>query len=325
MPEAKLAREAELPYALVAMVTDYDCWHPDHDHVTVDQVIKVLHGNADKARAPGHARGAETCRRCARRRRPPSNMLSIRRLHHRAGGRDPAFAKLDRSAAKLCHGRAETARRRAGRFLLEFEIRRSPWEVQMDFADVIRTIPDYPKNGIMFRDITTLLGNPRAFRAAVDALVQPYAGMRIDQVAGIEARGFILGGAVAHQLSAGFVPVRKKGKLPCTVHRRGLRSGIWHRSRGDPYRRRAAGRPRPRWSTTSSPPAAPPLPPSSFSSAPAPRSWAACFVDRPAGSGRRRQDPRARQGSDDAGDVRRALVLLCHKFLRCAERETGAA
>jgi adenine phosphoribosyltransferase len=87
----------------------------------------------------------------------------------------------------------------------------------MNFADAIRTIPDYPKKGIMFRDITTLLGNPRAFRAAVDQLVQPYAGVRIDKVAGIEARGFILGGAVAHQLSTGFVPVRKKGKLPHTV------------------------------------------------------------------------------------------------------------
>lgn len=66
----------------------------------------------------------------------------------------------------------------------------------------------------MFRDITTLLGNARAFRTVVDQMVQPYAGMRIDKVAGIEARGFILGGAVAHQLSVGFVPVRKKGKLP---------------------------------------------------------------------------------------------------------------
>src|SRR4030095_3029075 len=84
----------------------------------------------------------------------------------------------------------------------------------MDFSTAVRSIPDYPKKGIIFRDITTLLGNPRAFRAAVDALVQPYAGVRIDKVAGIEARGFILGGAVAHQLSVGFVPVRKKGKLP---------------------------------------------------------------------------------------------------------------
>jgi adenine phosphoribosyltransferase len=87
----------------------------------------------------------------------------------------------------------------------------------MDFKTVIRTIPDYPKPGIMFRDITTLLGNPRAVRRAVDELVQPYAGVRIDKVAGIEARGFILGGAVAHQLSTGFVPVRKKGKLPFSV------------------------------------------------------------------------------------------------------------
>ncbi len=84
----------------------------------------------------------------------------------------------------------------------------------MDFKPTIRTIPDYPKKGIQFRDVTTLLGNPRAFRAAVDALVQPYAGVRVDKIAGIEARGFILGGAVAHQLSTGFVPVRKKGKLP---------------------------------------------------------------------------------------------------------------
>src|SRR5471030_72599 len=89
----------------------------------------------------------------------------------------------------------------------------------MDFKTVIRTIPDYPKPGIMFRDITTLLGNPRAFRRAVDEMVQPYAGLRLDKVAGIEARGFILGGAVAHQLSTGFVPVRKKGKLPHDIVR----------------------------------------------------------------------------------------------------------
>jgi adenine phosphoribosyltransferase len=78
----------------------------------------------------------------------------------------------------------------------------------------IRTIADYPKPGILFRDITTLLGNARAFRRAIDELVQPYAGTKIDQIAGIEARGFILGGAMAHQLSAGFIPIRKKGKLP---------------------------------------------------------------------------------------------------------------
>src|SRR5689334_11349777 len=86
--------------------------------------------------------------------------------------------------------------------------------LENDLKAAIRSIPDYPKPGIMFRDITTLLGDARAFRRAVDELVQPWAGGKIDKVAGIEARGFILGGAVAHQVSAGFVPIRKKGKLP---------------------------------------------------------------------------------------------------------------
>lgn len=87
----------------------------------------------------------------------------------------------------------------------------------IDLKNTIRSIPDYPKKGIMFRDITTLLGNPSAFRMAVDALVQPWIGQKIDKVVGLEARGFILGGAVAHQLGAGFVPIRKKGKLPSTT------------------------------------------------------------------------------------------------------------
>ncbi|AYG66857.1 MULTISPECIES: adenine phosphoribosyltransferase [unclassified Rhizobium] len=88
-----------------------------------------------------------------------------------------------------------------------------------ELAASIRSIPDYPKPGIIFRDITTMLGDARAFRRAVDALVQPYAGTKIDKVAGMEARGFILGGAVAHQLSSGFVPIRKKGKLPHDIVR----------------------------------------------------------------------------------------------------------
>lgn len=86
-----------------------------------------------------------------------------------------------------------------------------------DLAASIRAIPDYPKPGIIFRDITTLLGDARAFRRAVDTLLLPFVGTKIDKVAGIEARGFILGGAAAHQLSAGFVPIRKKGKLPHTT------------------------------------------------------------------------------------------------------------
>jgi adenine phosphoribosyltransferase len=87
----------------------------------------------------------------------------------------------------------------------------------MPLKSLIRTIPDYPKRGIQFRDITTLLQDAAGLRLAVDGLVAPFRGMRVDKVAGIEARGFILGGAVAVALGAGFVPVRKPGKLPHTT------------------------------------------------------------------------------------------------------------
>ncbi|MFU8865918.1 MAG: adenine phosphoribosyltransferase [Rhodobacterales bacterium] len=80
--------------------------------------------------------------------------------------------------------------------------------------DYIRTIVDFPHEGILFRDVTTLFADPRGFRMAVDQMLHPYAGQRIDAVVGLEARGFILGGAIAHQLGTGFVPIRKKGKLP---------------------------------------------------------------------------------------------------------------
>ena len=83
--------------------------------------------------------------------------------------------------------------------------------------DYIRTIVDFPHEGIMFRDVTTLFADPRGFRMCIDQLLHPYAGEEIDKVVGLEARGFILGGAIAHQLSVGFVPIRKKGKLPGTT------------------------------------------------------------------------------------------------------------
>jgi len=81
----------------------------------------------------------------------------------------------------------------------------------------IRTIVDFPHEGILFRDVTTLFADARGFRMAVDQMLHPYAGQRIDKVVGLEARGFILGGAIAHQLGCGFVPIRKKGKLPGTT------------------------------------------------------------------------------------------------------------
>ena len=80
--------------------------------------------------------------------------------------------------------------------------------------DYIRTIVDFPHEGILFRDVTTLFNDPRGFRMCIDQLLHPYAGEQIDKVVGLEARGFIIGGAIAHQLTLGFVPIRKKGKLP---------------------------------------------------------------------------------------------------------------
>ena len=87
----------------------------------------------------------------------------------------------------------------------------------VDIKSMIRTIPDYPNPGIKFRDITTLLADPVGLRASVDGLVWPFLNSAIHHVVGIEARGFILGGAVAHELGRGFVPIRKKGKLPWTT------------------------------------------------------------------------------------------------------------
>lgn len=86
-----------------------------------------------------------------------------------------------------------------------------------DVKDFIRTIVDFPHEGIMFRDVTTLFADAQGFRMAIDQLLLPYMGRPIDKVVGLEARGFIIGGAIAHQLGKGFVPIRKKGKLPGTT------------------------------------------------------------------------------------------------------------
>ena len=80
--------------------------------------------------------------------------------------------------------------------------------------DYIRTIPDFPHTGIMFRDVTTLFANPRGLGLVIDQMLQPHAGVAVDKIIGLEARGFILGGAIAHQLGKGFIPIRKQGKLP---------------------------------------------------------------------------------------------------------------
>lgn len=84
----------------------------------------------------------------------------------------------------------------------------------MPIKSRIRTVPHYPKQGVMFRDITTLLKDPIGFRVTINELLNRYSDTKIDRVAGIEARGFIVGAALAYQLGLGFVPIRKKGKLP---------------------------------------------------------------------------------------------------------------
>src|SRR3990167_593514 len=84
----------------------------------------------------------------------------------------------------------------------------------MSIRSLIRTVPHYPKRGVMFRDITTLLKDPVGFRITINEFVHRYTGVRLDKIAGIESRGFIIGAAVAFQLGVGFVPIRKKGKLP---------------------------------------------------------------------------------------------------------------
>lgn len=84
----------------------------------------------------------------------------------------------------------------------------------MDLKQHIRSVPDFPKAGILFYDITTLLRDPQGFRATIDQLSRPYRDQHIDAVVGIESRGFILGAAVAQEIGAGFIPIRKPGKLP---------------------------------------------------------------------------------------------------------------
>lgn len=90
-------------------------------------------------------------------------------------------------------------------------------KVELDLKSLVRTIPNYPKKGIMFRDVTTLLKDASGFKACIERLVEPYHMAGIDAVIGIEARGFILGGAVADRLGTGFIPLRKKGKLPAVT------------------------------------------------------------------------------------------------------------
>lgn len=89
----------------------------------------------------------------------------------------------------------------------------------MNLSKIVRNVPDFPKPGIQFKDITTLLSNPEALRYTIDALAERFAGDQVDLIAGIESRGFIFGTPLATKLGVGFIPVRKPGKLPAAIHR----------------------------------------------------------------------------------------------------------
>ena len=153
-PEAILANEAGIEYAVVAMATDYDCWKKSEKPVTWEQVERVMKQNAENVKKV--------------------LMRTIEKIQKKnVVAKDVEFIKSK-----------------------------------------IRTIPNWPKQGVMFRDITTLFKDVDAMKKAIEIFYERYKDKKIDVVAGIEARGFILGGILADKLNAGFVPIRKKGKLP---------------------------------------------------------------------------------------------------------------
>ena len=153
-PEAILAREAGIEYAVIAMATDYDCWKKTEIPVSWEEIKRVMGKNSENVKK-----------------------LLIRTIE-KITNQETTNADLDYIKSK------------------------------------IRTIPDFPKPGIMFRDITTLFQDPQAMKKTIEILHNRYKDKKIDYVAGIEARGFIIGGSLAEKLNCGFIPIRKKGKLP---------------------------------------------------------------------------------------------------------------
>ncbi|MGE3620665.1 MAG: S-methyl-5'-thioadenosine phosphorylase [Acidimicrobiia bacterium] len=195
MPEAKLAREAEMCFATLAMVTDYDCWHPDHGDVTAATVAATFAANAARARqvvrrvVPALAEHPSPCPHGCDRALDDAVITA-------PGSRDRVRAALLASAGLRVGGSPP------------------PVEDPHDLGRLVRTVPDFPRPGILFRDITTLLEDGEGLRRTVGALAGRARPHGIDRVVGIDARGFILGGALAFELGVGFVAVRKQGKLP---------------------------------------------------------------------------------------------------------------
>lgn len=153
-PEAILAREAGIEYAVIAMSTDYDCWKKTEEPVTWEEITRVMNQNSE----------------------------NVKKL-------------LIRTIEKISNQEITNQ--------------------DIDFIkSKITSINNWPKQGVIFRDITTLFQDPQALKKTIEIFYQRYKNKKVDYVAGIEARGFILGGSLAEKLGCGFIPIRKKGKLP---------------------------------------------------------------------------------------------------------------
>ncbi len=163
-PEAALANEAKIPYAAVAMSTDYDCLFEDIEPVSHEEVLKVFAENVDKV--------------------VKLLLYALPKI-----GNDVVLGKA------IAHPSTQ-------------------YPAEFDLKSTIRTIPHWPKPGVMFRDITTLIKNPEAFAYCINRFQEHYKDKQLAKIAGIESRGFIFGAALAKELRLPFVPLRKKGKLP---------------------------------------------------------------------------------------------------------------
>lgn len=171
VPEVVLAKEAGMCYQVIAMATDYDCWHEVEESVDIQMVLRIMKQNAENVKRV--------------------ILEAIPRIREK---RTCSCENLIKGAVIGDTGIKE--------------------EIEIDLKSKIRTVPHFPKKGIMFRDITTLIKDRVGFRKVIDELTSRYRDMDIDLVVGIESRGFIFGGALAYSLGRGFVPIRKPGKLP---------------------------------------------------------------------------------------------------------------
>jgi len=178
VPEVVLAKEAGLHYQVIAMSTDYDCWHEVEESVDIQMVLRIMKQNSENVKK-----------------------LILETIPKIKEHKECGCETLIEGA--IIGGEEE----------VDEHIKEKGF-IEMDIKSLIRTVPHFPKKGIMFRDITTLIKDAKGFKKVIDDLTERYKDKKIDVVVGIESRGFIFGGAIAYSLGVGFVPIRKPGKLP---------------------------------------------------------------------------------------------------------------